>query len=127
VLISLDKSRFLEQDSMGWGAATMPWHLLEVTLQGKSFTLRTETAPEVFLEAVTDAENRLKALEAQLPGLPPHKAALLALLQASEDFLAARRALQDYRESVRQRARALREAVQAPGTVMEGTTLPREG
>ena len=105
----------------------MPWHLLEVTLQGKSFTLRTETAPEVFLEAVTDAENRLKALEAQLPGLPPHKAALLALLQASEDFLAARRALQDYRESVRQRARALREAVQAPGTVMEGTTLPREG
>jgi len=105
----------------------MPWHLLEVTLQGKPFTLRTEADPEVFLEAVADAESRLKALEAQLPGLSPHKAALLALLQASEDVLSARRALREYRESVRQRARMLRDAVRRPGEVTEGTTLPGEG
>lgn len=105
----------------------MPWHVLEVTLQGRSFTLRTETDPDLFLQAVADAENRLKTLEAHLPGLSSHKAALLALLQSCEDCLAARRALRDYRESVRQRARMLREAVGNPGAMKEGTALPREG
>ncbi|HOU52786.1 MAG TPA: cell division protein ZapA [Myxococcota bacterium] len=105
----------------------MPWHLLEVTLQGKTFTLRTETDPEQFLKAVADAENRLKALEAQLPGLSPHKAALLALLQSSEDCLAARRALGEYRDSVRQRARMILDAVGRAGIVKEGAALPGEG
>ncbi|MBP7126819.1 cell division protein ZapA [Myxococcota bacterium] len=105
----------------------MTRHLLEVTLQGKSFTLRTETDPELFLQAVADAEMRLKDLESQLPGLSPHKAALLALLQCSEDCLSARRALGEFRESVRQRARMIREAVERPGTMKEGTALRVEG
>jgi hypothetical protein len=98
--------------------------VVEVTLQGRAFTLRTDEDEQTVREAEAFANERLDEVGAG-GALSPHAAALLTVLTLAEELRRERRAAATVRDRAGVRARRALDALEA-GTDA-GTALRSEG
>jgi hypothetical protein len=88
--------------------------VVEVTLQGRTFALRTDADPGTLERAVELANSRLDELAA---AGAPHTAALLAVLSLSEELVIEREAMTAVREQIRSKSSSLLEMLDGAGPV----------
>ncbi len=81
--------------------------VVEVTLQGQRFVLKSDLDEATLNNIVAFANQRIDAVAGVAPNLPSHRIALLALLGMAEDLFSERRHLTDLRESIRSKSNLL--------------------
>ncbi|MBM4395966.1 MAG: cell division protein ZapA [Deltaproteobacteria bacterium] len=87
---------------------------VEVVLQGRRFQLRTAVEDESLADIVAMANAKIDEIAAAAP-LPPHPAALLAVLTLSEELYNERRDLAALRERIRSKSALLLDMLDAAG------------
>lgn len=90
----------------------MDTRVVEVTLQGRAFSLRTDVDPATLDRAVEVANARLDELGAS--GAAGHTAALLATLSLAEELVKEREAMAGLRERIRSKSTSLLEMLHGP-------------
>ena len=94
--------------------ACVPAKVVEVVLQGRTFTLKTEGDSGELAEAANLLNERLEEL-AGGSGLSPHATALLTGLDLATDLLRERAVLTDVREKIRTKSRWMLELLENAG------------
>lgn len=109
----------------------MEKRVVEITLQGQRFVLKSDLDEASLDRIVSFANGRIDSIAVAAPGLPSHRIALLALLDMSEELFNEKRHLTDLKESIRTKSNLLLDmlegsrAQQAGGGV--GDNPPGEG
>lgn len=78
----------------------MEKRIVEVVLQGRRFTLKTEENEETFREIVKFANDRLDEIATQT-GMPAQSVALLTVLSLAQELWKEREAMRSLRERIR--------------------------
>jgi len=105
--------------------------VVEITLQGQRFILKSDL-DEVSLDRIVGfANGRIDAISAAAPNLPSHRIALLALLDMAEELFNEKRHLTDLKESIRTKSNLLLDMLEGakvqPAGGGTGDNPPGEG
>jgi cell division protein ZapA (FtsZ GTPase activity inhibitor) len=90
--------------AVSFDGARVPAKVVEVVLQGRTFTLKTEGDSAELAEAANLLNTRLEEL-AGASGLSPHATALLTGLDLATELMRERAVLTDVREKIRTKSR----------------------
>lgn len=94
--------------------ACVPTKVVDVVLQGRTFTLKTEGDSGELAEAANLLNERLEEL-AGATGLSPHATALLTGLDLATELMRERAALTDVREKIRTKSRWMLDLLENTG------------
>ena len=76
-------------------------HVIEIPLMGQKIVLKTQADPKLVEEVTALVLERLSASEKRVKNSnAPHLAALLALFDVTEDYVEAKRKIQDHQEEL---------------------------
>ena len=76
-------------------------HVIEIPLMGQKIVLKTQADPKLVEEVTALVLERLAASEKRVKNAnAPHLAALLALFDVSEDYVEAKRKIQEHQEEL---------------------------
>jgi len=81
--------------------------VVELTLQGQRFVLKSDLDDETLNMIVNFANSRVDGIAAAAPGLPAHRIALLALLDMAEELFHEKRHMTDLKETIRSKSNLL--------------------
>jgi len=87
--------------------------MLELDFIGQKIALKTEGNPELVSEVIELATIKLKDAERRGKGAPPHKLALLALLDLCEEYIRSKKRFQENRQNLTTRSEQLIELIEA--------------
>jgi len=104
----------------------MEKRVLEVTIQGKAFKLRT-TEDEPALREIVDFVNRRLDDVAASGAVTPHNAALLTLLTVTEELFRERVALSAIKERIRLKSSLILDMLDGVGPADAGDNPPAGG
>lgn len=90
---------------------------VRVTIFGEEYAIRTDAAEEYTLECARYVDDAVQQAHVRGQVAEPHRAAVLAALQITDELFRTRRELAERSDEVLQRVTALRERV---GSVVEG-------
>lgn len=85
----------------------MEKRVVEITLQGQRFVLKSDLDDASLDRIVGFANGRIDGIAAAAPNLPSHRIALLALLDMSEELFNEKRHLTDLKERIRTKSNLL--------------------
>lgn len=98
-------------------------NVVEVNLQGRSFTLGTDEDEAYLLAAADYANRKIEEISGAGP-VPPHSAALLAALTMATELMRERQAMDLVRENIRTKSRLILEMLDVAGREIEGDDPP---
>ncbi len=104
----------------------MDKRVVEITLQGRSFTLRTDEDEAVFREIVDFANARLDEVASQA-SFPPHSAALLTVLTLAQELWRERQTLGALRERIRLKSALILDMLDGASSRAEPGDGPPDG
>lgn len=99
---------------------------VEITLQGKQFTIRTAEDQDVLDEIVEYANLKLKEIATAGP-MPPHNVALMALLAVVEELSKERETLGALKERIRMKSALILDMLESGGSSDDGDDSPAGG
>lgn len=83
-------------------------HVIEIPLMGQKIVLKTQADPRLVEEVTSLVLERLSASEKRVKNAnAPHLAALLALFDVTEDYVEAKRKIQEHQEELVAKVRQL--------------------
>jgi cell division protein ZapA (FtsZ GTPase activity inhibitor) len=97
--------------------------VVEVVLQGRRFTLRTEEDEDAFREIVRIANERLDEVAGQ-GNMAPQSVALLAVLSLAQELWKERQALGSLRERIRVKSALILDMLEVSGRAEAGDGPP---
>lgn len=87
---------------------TVKSHVIEIPLMGQKIVLKTQADPKLVAEVTALVIERLAASEKRVKNAnAPHLAALLALFDIAEDYVEAKRKVQDHQFELTQKVQQL--------------------
>lgn len=94
---------------------------LELGFLGEKIAFRFNNDPELVAEIVQLASEKLTEAYNRSKGAAPHKVALLALLDLSEDLIKSKRRFVSYKEKALEKATRILKAMDASGSPEKST------